>query len=166
MSSDVVTVGAKRMKSCVVSLADTLELKLLAMDGNLEELNSKVKSCDSVSKKRDDAPIPIVCWLYWLNSGLDYDISPVDWNKYVVVLQERFLLVWWKRNLVRGLCRWLKMKIGRLRIGKMMTQKLIGLEVVRDRFVEKKWIWAKGGAQSLQAEGMFEESFRGGFGCC
>ena len=93
LSSDVVTVVAKRMKSCVVSLADTLELKLLAMDGNLEELNSKVKSCDSISKKRDDAPIPIVCWLYWLNGGLTYDISPADWNKYVVVLQERFLLV-------------------------------------------------------------------------
>ena len=140
LSSDVDTVVTKRMISCVVSLADTLELKLLAMDGNLDELNSKVKSCDSVSKKRDDAPIPIVCWLYWLNSGLEYDISPSDWNKYVVVLQERFLLVWWKRNLVQGLCRWLNMKIKRLRIGKMMTQKIIGLEVVRDRFVEKKWI--------------------------
>ena len=32
LSSDVVTVVSKRRKSCVGSLADTLELKLLAMD--------------------------------------------------------------------------------------------------------------------------------------
>ena len=36
------------------------------------------------------------------------------------------------------------MKIRRLRMSKMMTQRLIGLKVVSDPIIEKKWNWAKG----------------------
>ena len=78
LSSDAEKNNAKRNKVCFVNSADTLELKLLSMDGNLDELNSKVQSCNSISKKGDDAPISIVCWLYWLNGGLSHNISPVD----------------------------------------------------------------------------------------
>ena len=91
--SDVVNYRVKRTKVCCANLADTLEIKLLSMDGNLDELNSKVESCNSVSKKRDDAPVPMVCWLYWWNGGLTHDISPADWNKFVVIILEHFLLV-------------------------------------------------------------------------
>ena len=140
--SDVVNYRVKRTKICCANLADTLEIKLLSMDGNLDELNSKVDSCNSVSKERDDAPVPIDCWLYWLNGGLAHDTSPADRNKFVVIIQKRFQLVWSKRNLMRIFNKWLKLIIGRLNIGKMIIQNIIGLKAIGDR--EGKWIWCKG----------------------
>ena len=140
--SDVVNYRVKRTKVCCPNLADILEMKLLSMDGNLDELNSKVDSCNSVSKKRDDTPVPIDCWLYWLNSGLAHDTSPANRSKFVVIIQKRFQLVWSKRNLMRIFNKWLKLRIGRLSIGKMIVQNIIGLKVIVDR--EGKWIWCKG----------------------
>ena len=110
LSSDNINNSVKRNRVCYANLVDTLELKLLLIDGNLDELNSKIQSCDSVSKKRDDVPIPIVYWLYWINGGMYRDIIPKDWNTFVDVLQERLLLVWWKYNLIRSFNKWLKRK--------------------------------------------------------
>ena len=51
LSSEDVKNSVKRNKVCFVNSADTLELKLLSMDGTLDELNSKVQSCDSDQEK-------------------------------------------------------------------------------------------------------------------
>ena len=44
---------------------------------------------------------------------------------------------------MRSFDKWLKLRIGRLNIRKMMVQKFIGLELIGDR--EGKWIRYKGG---------------------
>ena len=44
-------------------------------------------------KKRDDAPIPIVLWLYWLNRGLTSSITIGDWEESLVARQEKILLL-------------------------------------------------------------------------
>ena len=62
---------------------------LLALTGILDELWSQVKSFDLTSQKINDTPIDVVCWLYWLNKGLCHLITPIDWDKYVAVLQEK-----------------------------------------------------------------------------
>ena len=51
LSSEDVKNSVKRNKFCFVNSADTLELKLLSMDGTLDELKSKVQSCDSDQEK-------------------------------------------------------------------------------------------------------------------
>ena len=44
-------------------------------------------------QKRDDAPIPIVLWLYWLNRGLTSSITIGDWEESLVARQEKILLL-------------------------------------------------------------------------
>ena len=82
-------VRLKRKKVRGSSSSNALELKLLALTGILDELWYQVKSFDLISQKINDTPIDIVFWLYWLNKGLYHLITPIDWDKYVVVLQEK-----------------------------------------------------------------------------
>ena len=69
---------------------------------------------NSSSRKKDTAAVPIELWLYWLNAGTQVEITPEIWDKYVVVLQETFLLLRWRKNVLRCFGRWLSRRLSRM----------------------------------------------------
>ena len=141
---------AKRIKICKIFSNQAIESRLLTMSGDTSRLKDQLESSSLVSKKRDDAPIPIALWLYWLNGGLCNSITAVDWEESVVVIQEKFLLVRWKRILMRSFGKWLKLKLKQIGVENITSSKLIGVEVIwrpsRDLNSESgRWAWVKGG---------------------
>ena len=48
--------------------------------------------------------------MFWVNAGIKNDITFDEWDKHVVVIQEKLLLVRWKRNLMRSWSSWFKAK--------------------------------------------------------
>ena len=53
-------------------------------------------------KKDDDAPVPVEFWLKWLNHGLSSKLSMSEWVTNITVIQERFLLLRWRRNVTKS----------------------------------------------------------------
>ena len=78
---------SKRRKSDTSCLNVSLEVKLSGMSGNVYEVYPKTVADGGTAKKKDDAPVPVELWLYWLNAGLGYSFSLKDSSKSVVVLQ-------------------------------------------------------------------------------
>ena len=58
----------------------------------LDNLRPAIKE-EGDSIERDNAPIPVELWLYWLNDGLQLELNLSQWQNYVVVLQEEFLVL-------------------------------------------------------------------------
>ena len=56
---------------------------------------------DGTAKKKDITPVPVELWLCLLNTNLSYSLSLEEWGRYVVILQEKFLLLHWMRNVMR-----------------------------------------------------------------
>ena len=78
-------------------------------------MHSKSLKNTRTAKKKDDAPVPVELWMYWLNTGLTSPLSMDQWHTHAVVLQEMFLLLVWKRNMVRSFVSWLRMRLARKR---------------------------------------------------
>ena len=91
---------SKRRKSYTSRLNVSLEVQLAGMSGKVYDMYPKTVADGGTAKKKDDAPVPVELWLYWLNAGLGYSFSLKDSSKSVVVLQEKFLLLRWRRNLM------------------------------------------------------------------
>ena len=102
---------SKRRKSDTSCLNVSLEVKLSGMSGNVYEVYPKTVADGGTAKKKDDAPVPVELWLYWLNAGLSYSFSLEDWRKSVVVLQEKFLLLRWWRNLTKIFGVWVRERL-------------------------------------------------------
>ena len=56
------------------------------------------------SKKDDEAEVPTELWMRWLNEGIRHKISKSEWDEFIPVIQDRFLLLRWRRNLTRSFC--------------------------------------------------------------
>ena len=78
-----------------------LEIRLNSMSGKMYEVYNKPVAKDSTAKKKDITLVPVELWIYWLNTNLSYSLSLGDWGRYVVILQEKFLLLHWMRNVMR-----------------------------------------------------------------
>ena len=79
----------------------SLEIRLNSMSGKIYEVYNKPVAKDSTAKKKDITPVPVELWLYWLNTHLSYSLSLEEWGRYVVILQEKFLLLHLMRNVMR-----------------------------------------------------------------
>ena len=60
------------------------------------------------SKKDDEVEIPTHLCLRWLNNGGSKLILKDEWNTFVPVLQKRFLLLRWRRNVTSSFWRWFR----------------------------------------------------------
>ena len=83
MSSGFDHVPLNKKKVRDSSSGNTLELKVLSLSGDLNELRTEVQSFESISNKRNDAHVPIICWMYWLNRGRSHTTSSIDWGNKV-----------------------------------------------------------------------------------
>ena len=130
----------KRRKTYTSRLNVSLEGKLAYMSGKVYEMYPKSVAEGGTAKKKDDAPVPVELWLYWLNAGLSYSFSLEDWRKSVVVLQEKFLLLRWRRNVMKSFGVWMKERLNSVSRGSR--------EITIDSLVVKEsqgWRWKKGG---------------------
>ena len=76
----------KRVKPFNSFHNEELEVKLKKLSGDISVLRETKLTQVSVSKKRDDAPVPIELWLFCLNSGIKDDITFDESDKYVVII--------------------------------------------------------------------------------
>ena len=65
----------------------------------------------SSSRKKNTVSVPVELWSYCLNTGTQVNITSNLWEKYVVVLQNKVLLLRWKSNVPRCLGRWLARRL-------------------------------------------------------
>ena len=68
-----------------------------------QPLDKGLEEHPKVSKKDDDAAIPTHLWLQWLNDGDSKVITVDQWDKFILVLQDQFLLLRWRWNLTRSI---------------------------------------------------------------
>ena len=78
----------KRVKTFNSFHNEKLEVKLKKLSGDISVLREKKLIQVSVSKKRDDAPVPIELWLFWLNADIKDELAFDEWDKYVVIIQK------------------------------------------------------------------------------
>jgi len=52
-----------------------LEVKLKKLSNDISTLREKKLTQVSVSKKRDDSPVPIELWLFWLNTSIKDELT-------------------------------------------------------------------------------------------
>lgn len=82
--------SSKRIKVESSRLNASLENRL--MSGKEYEVYNKPVMKDTTAKKNNNAPVPIELCLYLLNTDLSYSLSLEELGRYVVILQETFLL--------------------------------------------------------------------------
>ena len=82
-----------------------IESRLLKCSGVVSTVCREDREEVQDAKKKDDAPVPVELWLYWLNAGIRTCLTLKEWNQHVTVIQEQFLLVIWKRNVARNFSR-------------------------------------------------------------
>ena len=109
-SVSVVVPTAKQTKMLRIYRYSQLESKFASMSGIMSDLIDQKPLMRRVSKKRDNAPVPVELWLYWLNARISIPLSFDECNSYVTI-KEIFLLTRWKRNLMRSYAVWLKEKL-------------------------------------------------------
>ena len=119
-----------RVKRC--SSANTLNEKLCVFSSKLDESINQVEDSSQMSKKKNNAHILIVCWLYFVNGGLAHSICCLDLDKHVTVIQEPILLMWWRKKVIRSFGKWLMVNINEVVLKNQFNQSLIVSEVVRD----------------------------------
>ena len=90
-----------------------LETHLLGLLRDVYSTYSKSLKNTGTAQKKDDAPVPVELWLYWLNAGVTRPLSLDEWHNHAVVLQKKVLLSRWKRNVVRSFVSWLRMRLER-----------------------------------------------------
>jgi len=78
----------------VLEVVDDVERGLLVISGKVSEVYPKEAIGNLVSKRKDDSLVPFELWLYWLNAGLTFSLSVQQWRDHVVIIQEKFLLLW------------------------------------------------------------------------
>ena len=83
----------KRMRSQCSRLDASLEAKLKSMSGKVYEAHSKPLVEEGIAKKKDNAPVPVELWLYWLNAGLDYSFSLEELLHLNFIIQKCIILV-------------------------------------------------------------------------
>ena len=71
----------------------TLEEYLKALSSLIPDNLRSVTIREGISTKRDDTTIPVKLWLYWLNTGFQVELNLYQWQKNIVVLQEKFLVL-------------------------------------------------------------------------
>ena len=54
---------------------EELEVKFKNLSGNISVLRENKLSRVNISKKRDNTPVSIELWLFWLNAGIKYDLN-------------------------------------------------------------------------------------------
>ena len=101
-----------------------------------QSIDQAIKDQPKGSKKDDDTAVPTHLWLHWLNEGVSKVITVEQWDTFIPVLQEQFLLLRWRRNLTRSFWKWFKGK------NALKESKGVGELVV---LVDGKWKWRKGG---------------------
>ena len=63
-----------------------------------DEISKVNLKYDLSSRKKDTASVTIELWLHWLTFGTKVEIISHYWEIFVVILQENFLLLRWRRN--------------------------------------------------------------------
>ena len=125
------------------------------MSGIMSDLIDQKLLMRRVSKKRDNAPVPVELWLYWLNARISIPLSFDEWNSYVTIIQEIFMLTRWKRNLMCSYVVWLKEKLTDRGFRVNNSNPIIGEEVVRDS--SGKLTWVKLGQRKYKREAHFRK---------
>ena len=78
-----------------------LDLSLNEYSQNKDDICKVYLKYNSSSRKKDTASVPVELWSYWLNDGTQAVTTSNLWGKYFVVLQEKFPLLQWRRNVLR-----------------------------------------------------------------
>ena len=147
IEDDFVGKRRRRQSSC---LDPCLEAKLKTRSGKVYEAYPKPLMKEGIVKKKDDAPVPIELWLYWLDAGLDYSVSLDDWNKNVVILQEKFLLRRWRQNVLRSFVCWMKERVrGKTRRARTTVVNDMVVKGNQERIIYQ---WKKGGRAKYRRE--------------
>ena len=60
--------------------------------------------------KDDNDVVPTYLWLRWLNDGDSKVITVEQWDNFISVLQDKLLLLRWRRNLTRSFWKWFSNK--------------------------------------------------------
>ena len=78
-----------------------------------EEINSTSNNdnYDKTNKKNDDTDITIYLWLDKIHTFTAFQITKEQWDTGIVVIQENFLVLRWRRNVTRCFSRWLRSRI-------------------------------------------------------
>ena len=71
----------------------SIESSLLKCSGDVAAGCREDQEDNHDAKKKDEAPVPVELWLYWLNAGIRICLTLKQWNQHVIVIQEQFLLV-------------------------------------------------------------------------
>ena len=95
-SKSITSLEVKRSKTQVIGFDCKVKGKLMRMSSKVSDVYLEKMFRDGNSKKKDDSPVPFEVWLYWLDTGLKYSLTLQQWRVYGVVVQEKFLLLWWK----------------------------------------------------------------------
>ena len=115
-----------------VDVALPLSLPSLTIEGNK-------------SKKDGEAEIPTHLWLRWLNEGVSKIITMEEWNTFVPVVQETFLLLRWRRHVTSGFWEW-------FRKGSPSRPKEINLRRKLITWVDNKYVWEISGKTDHRRE--------------
>jgi len=78
----------------------------------------------------------------WLNEGICHKISKSEWDEFITVIQDKFLLLRWRRNLTRSFCQWMQKKT----LVHYKQQTLVSLEDGRYRWKQlgkEKYQWER-----------------------
>ena len=107
----------KKKKIMSKGLEKEVESDHVSGDGLIEE-----KIVNSVSSKNDDAAIPLHLWLKWLNLGLRQKLTMNSWKRDISAIQEKFLLLRWRRNMTSSFWKWMREKTIKLHGKKKSNQ--------------------------------------------
>ena len=75
------------------------------------EIGTVTLKYDSSSGMNYNASVSIELWLYWLNAETQIKVTLNHCDKFVVVLQGKFLLLYLRSNVSRCFGRWLAKKL-------------------------------------------------------
>ena len=88
-----------------------LDLRLNDYSQDKDEMCKVNLKYSSSPRKKDTASVPVELWTYWLNAGTQVVVTSNFWDKYVVVLQDKFLLLRWRMNFLRCFGKWLARRL-------------------------------------------------------
>ena len=88
-----------------------LDQSVLEYSQDRDEIGKVTLKYDSSSGMNYTASVSIELWLYWLNAGTQINVTLNHCDKFVGVLQGKFLLLYLRSNVSRCFGRWLAKKL-------------------------------------------------------
>ena len=81
-----IILSKNRFKRSVVD--SDIESRLLQYSGDVSDVLRGDPDYRHDAKRRDDTPVPVELWMYWLNTGIRTCLTMKQWDQHVIVVQE------------------------------------------------------------------------------